>query len=83
MWAEASKATQYYGSALFLYGLTFLGPHFALTFSLMFLFGGSEYCQELSESLVRAHNKIKVAPPIHPRSLSIKQGRVVGLADYP
>jgi hypothetical protein len=29
-----------------------------------------------------AHNKLKVAPAIQPRALSITQGRAVGVAHY-
>jgi photosystem I P700 chlorophyll a apoprotein A1 len=45
----------------------------------MFLFSGRGYWQELIESIVWAHNKLKVAPAIQPRALSITQGRAVGL----
>jgi photosystem I P700 chlorophyll a apoprotein A1 len=48
----------------------------------MFLFSGRGYWQELIESIVWAHNKLKVAPAIQPRALSITQGRAVGLAHY-
>jgi photosystem I P700 chlorophyll a apoprotein A1 len=67
-----------YGSALSAYGLMFLGAHFVWAFSLMFLFSGRGYWQELIESIVWAHNKLKVAPAIQPRALSITQGRAVG-----
>jgi hypothetical protein len=40
----------------------FLGAHFVWAFSLMFLFSGRGYWQELIESIVWAHNKLKVAP---------------------
>jgi hypothetical protein len=43
----------------------------------MFLFSGRGYWQELIESIVWAHNKLKVAPAIQPRALSITQGRAV------
>ena len=64
------------------YGLIFLGAHFVWAFSLMFLFSGRGYWQELIESIVWAHNKLKVAPAIQPRALSITQGRAVGVAHY-
>ena len=35
----------------------------------MFLFSGRGYWQELIESIVWAHNKLKVAPAIQPRAL--------------
>ena len=82
LWAQASQVIQSYGSALSAYGLIFLGAHFVWAFSLMFLFSGRGYWQELIESIVWAHNKIKVAPAIQPRALSITQGRAVGVAHY-
>nr|YP_009398933.1 photosystem I P700 apoprotein A1 [Cliftonaea pectinata]ARW67988.1 photosystem I P700 apoprotein A1 [Cliftonaea pectinata] len=82
LWAQASQVIQSYGSALSAYGLIFLGAHFIWAFSLMFLFSGRGYWQELIESIIWAHNKVKVAPSIQPRALSITQGRAVGLAHY-
>jgi photosystem I P700 chlorophyll a apoprotein A1 len=82
LWAQSSQVIQSYGSALSAYGLIFLGAHFIWAFSLMFLFSGRGYWQELIESIVWAHNKLKVAPAIQPRALSIIQGRAVGLAHY-
>nr|QJH88313.1 PsaA [Pterocladia lucida] len=82
LWAQASQVIQSYGSALSAYGLIFLGAHFVWAFSLMFLFSGRGYWQELIESIVWAHNKVKVAPTIQPRALSITQGRAVGVAHY-
>jgi photosystem I P700 chlorophyll a apoprotein A1 len=60
----------------------FLAGSLCLAFSLMFLFSGRGYWQELIESIVWAHNKLKVAPAIQPRALSIIQGRAVGVAHY-
>ncbi|RYQ91279.1 hypothetical protein Ahy_B09g097168 isoform A [Arachis hypogaea] len=71
-----------YGSSLSAYGLFFLGAHFVWSFSLMFLFSGRGYWQELIESIVWAHNKLKVAPATQPRALSIVQGRAVGVTHY-
>ena len=82
LWAQASQVIQSYGSSLSAYGLIFLGAHFVWAFSLMFLFSGRGYWQELIESILWAHNKIKVAPAIQPRALSITQGRAVGVAHY-
>jgi photosystem I P700 chlorophyll a apoprotein A1 len=82
LWAQSSQVIQSYGSALSAYGLMFLGAHFVWAFSLMFLFSGRGYWQELIESIVWAHNKLKVAPAIQPRALSITQGRAVGVAHY-
>ena len=42
----------------------------------------SIFKQELIESITWAHNKLKVAPAIQPRALSITQGRAVGVAHY-
>jgi photosystem I P700 chlorophyll a apoprotein A1 len=82
LWAQASQVIQSYGSSLSAYGLIFLGAHFIWAFSLMFLFRGRGYWQELIESIVWAHNKLNFAPAIQPRALSITQGRAVGLAHY-
>jgi photosystem I P700 chlorophyll a apoprotein A1 len=82
LWAQAAQVITSYGSALSAYGLLFLGAHFVWAFSLMFLFSGRGYWQELIESIVWAHNKLKVAPAIQPRALSITQGRAVGVAHY-
>ena len=81
-WAQAVQVIQSYGTPLSAYGLIFLGAHFVWAFSLMFLFSGRGYWQELIESIVWAHNKLKVAPAIQPRALSIIQGRAVGVAHY-
>nr|Q9AL93.2 RecName: Full=Photosystem I P700 chlorophyll a apoprotein A1; AltName: Full=PsaA [Prochlorothrix hollandica] len=82
LWAQAASVINSYGSALSAYGLMFLAAHFVWAFSLMFLFSGRGYWQELIESIVWAHNKLKVAPAIQPRALSITQGRAVGVAHY-
>jgi photosystem I P700 chlorophyll a apoprotein A1 len=82
LWSEASQVIQSYGSAVSAYGLIFLGAHFIWAFSLMFLFSGRGYWQELIESVVWAHNKLNFSPAIQPRALSITQGRAVGLAHY-
>jgi photosystem I P700 chlorophyll a apoprotein A1 len=82
LWAQASQVIQSYGSSLSAYGLFFLGAHFVWAFSFMFLFSGRGYWQELIESIVWAHNKLKVAPATQPRALSIVQGRAVGVTHY-
>jgi len=82
LWTQASQVIGSYGSALSAYGLIFLAAHFVWAFSLMFLFSGRGYWQELIESIVWAHNKLKLAPAIQPRALSITQGRAVGVAHY-
>ncbi|MFM2064733.1 MAG: hypothetical protein RLZZ507_4404, partial [Cyanobacteriota bacterium] len=68
LWAQATQVINSYGSELSAYGLMFLGAHFVWAFSLMFLFSGRGYWQELIESIVWAHNKLKVAPTIQPRA---------------
>jgi len=82
LWSQASQVIQSYGSSSSAYGLIFLGAHFIWAFSLMFLFSGRGYWQELIESIVWAHSKLKFAPTIQARALSITQGRAVGLAHY-
>jgi photosystem I P700 chlorophyll a apoprotein A1 len=82
LWAQASQVITSYNSALSAYGLMFLAGHFVFAFSLMFLFSGRGYWQELIESIVWAHNKLKITPAIQPRALSITQGRAVGVAHY-
>jgi photosystem I P700 chlorophyll a apoprotein A1 len=62
--------------------LIFLGAHFIWAFSLMFLFSGRGYWQELIESIAWAHSKLGLNPLVQPRALSITQGRAVGLAHY-
>jgi photosystem I P700 chlorophyll a apoprotein A1 len=82
LWAQAANVINSYGSALSAYGIMFLAGHFVFAFSLMFLFSGRGYWQELIESIVWAHNKLRLAPAIQPRALSIIQGRAVGVAHY-
>ncbi|MBF2058206.1 MAG: photosystem I core protein PsaA [Cyanobacterium sp. T60_A2020_053] len=82
LWAQAANVINSYGSALSAYGIMFLAGHFIFAFSLMFLFSGRGYWQELIESIVWAHNKLNLAPAIQPRALSIIQGRAVGVAHY-
>jgi photosystem I P700 chlorophyll a apoprotein A1 len=82
LWAQASQVITSYNSALSAYGLMFLAGHFVFAFSLMFLFSGRGYWQELIESIVWAHNKLKITPAIQPQALSITQGRAVGVAHY-
>jgi len=82
LWAGSNVVVFSYGSELSAYGLIFLGAHFIWAFSLMFLFSGRGFWQELIESILWAHQKLNVAPNIRPRALSIIQGRAVGLAHY-
>ena len=48
----------------------------------MFLWSGRGYWQELIESILWAHHKLKIVPNIQPRALSISQGRAVGVTHY-
>jgi len=48
----------------------------------MFLWSGRGYWQELIESILWAHQKLKIVPNIQPRALSITQGRAVGVTHY-
>ncbi|HJN35950.1 MAG: photosystem I core protein PsaA [Prochlorococcus sp.] len=82
LWAQSVQVLNSYGTSISSYGLMFLGAHFIWAFSLMFLFSGRGYWQELIESIVWAHNKLKLAPTIQPRALSITQGRAVGVAHF-
>jgi photosystem I P700 chlorophyll a apoprotein A1 len=82
LWAFSYNVVGSYGSYASAYGLIFMGGHFVWAFSLMFLFSGRGYWQELIESIMWAHNKLKVGPSIAPRALSITQGRAVGVAHY-
>lgn len=82
LWSQAAQVIQSYGRSISGYGLIFIGAHFIWAFSLMFLFSGRGYWQELIESIVWAHHKLKVIPSIQPRALSISQGRAVGLVHY-
>jgi photosystem I P700 chlorophyll a apoprotein A1 len=48
----------------------------------MFLFSGRGYWQELVESLLWAHLKLRIVPALRPRALSITHGRAVGVAHF-
>lgn len=52
LWSQSAQVIQSYGSAAGSYGLLFLGAHFVWAFSLMFLFSGRGYWQELIETIV-------------------------------
>jgi photosystem I P700 chlorophyll a apoprotein A1 len=82
LWSQAAPVIQSYGSSAGAYGLIFLLAHFVWAFSLMFLYSGRGYWQELIESIVWAHHKLWIVPSIQPRALSISQGRAVGLVHY-
>ena len=80
LWAQASQVIQ--GAPAPAYTLIFLLSHFMWSFSLMFLFSGRGYWQELIEALLWAHLKLQAAPSLKPRALSITQGRAVGVAHF-
>jgi photosystem I P700 chlorophyll a apoprotein A1 len=82
LWTQSVQVITSYGTPAAAYGLVFLGAHFTWAFSLMFLFSGRGYWQELIESIVWAHSKIGLNPVIEPRALSITSGRAVGLAHF-
>ena len=62
LWSQSSQVIQSYGSSNSAYGLMFLGAHFVWAFSLMFLFSGRGYWQELIESIIWAHQMVATAP---------------------
>tara|TARA_B100000214_G_scaffold374615_1_gene357950 strand:- start:1311 stop:2957 length:1647 start_codon:yes stop_codon:yes gene_type:complete len=82
LWSQSSQVLNSYGQDISMYGLMFLGAHFVWAFSLMFLWSGRGYWQELIESIAWAHNKLKLSPTIQPRAMSITQGRAVGVAHF-
>ena len=82
LWSQSSQVIQSYGSASGGYGILFLGGHFIWAFSLMFLFSGRGYWQELIETIIWCHNVLRFTPVVYPRALSITQGRAVGVAHY-
>jgi photosystem I P700 chlorophyll a apoprotein A1 len=82
LWAQSSQTITSYGTSTSAYGVMFLAGHFVFGFSLMFLFSGRGYWQELIESILWAHNKLNITPTIQPRALSIIQGRAVGVTHY-
>ena len=82
LWSEAAQVIESYGTYQSPYGLIFIRAHFIWAFSLMFLYSGRGYWQELIESILWAHHKLKIMPHIQPRALSISQGRAVGFIHY-
>ena len=82
LWSQSAQVIQSYSTSLSGYSLAFLGSHLIWAFSLMFLYSGRGYWQELIEVILWAHYKLKVTPQIQPRALSISQGRAVGVSHY-
>ena len=82
LWSQAAQVIQSYGTNLSGYGFIFIRAHFLWAFSLMFLYSGRGYWQELIESIIWAHHKFKLMPLLQPCALSIAQGRAVGFIHY-
>lgn len=82
LWSQAAQVIQSYGTSISGYGFIFILAHFIWAFSLMFLYSGRGYWQELIEQILWAHHKLKIIPHIAPRALSISQGRAVGFIHF-
>lgn len=82
LWSQAAQVIQSYGTSISFMGLIFLLAHFVWAFSLMFLYSGRGYWQELIESILWAHHKLKIINVVQPRALSISHGRAAGLIHY-
>ena len=62
--------------------LAFMSGHFTWALSLMVLFSGRGYWQELVESLIWVHCQLQVVPSIQPRALSITKDRATGIIHF-
>ena len=82
LWSQAAQVIQSYGTSISGYGFIFISAHFIWAFSLMFLYSGRGYWQELIESILWGHHKLKIMVDIQPRALDISQGRAVGFIHY-
>lgn len=82
LWSQSAQVIQSYASSISGYGFIFISAHFIWALSLMFLYSGRGYWQEFIESILWAHQKLKIMPDIQPRALSISQGRAVGFIHY-
>jgi photosystem I P700 chlorophyll a apoprotein A1 len=60
LWSQAAIIIQSYGTSISGYGFIFILAHFIWAFSLMFLYSGRGYWQELIESILWAHHKLKI-----------------------
>ena len=79
LWSERTQVIQSYKrDGISAHTFIFMTSHSVWSFSLMFLYSGRAYWQELIESIIWAHTKIKITPHIQPRALNITQGRRVG-----
>ena len=82
LWAESAQVIQAYATPCSWLSLAFLTGHFVWALSLMFLFSGRGYWQELVESLLWVHVKLQLVPSLQPRALSITIGRAVGVIHF-
>jgi photosystem I P700 chlorophyll a apoprotein A1 len=82
LWSKVGSLIQSYGTSLCGFTLLFIASHFVWSFSLMFLFSGRGYWQELIESILWSHTKLNLSAFIAPRALSINQGRALGVTHY-
>jgi photosystem I P700 chlorophyll a apoprotein A1 len=82
LWSQSAQVIQSYCTSISGYGFIFIASHFIWAFSFMFLYSGRGYWQELIESILWAHQKLKIVPHIQPRALSITQGRAVGFTHF-
>lgn len=82
LWAQSAQILQSYSTPLSSFSFIFLTGHFIWALSLMFLFSGRGYWQDLIESILWVHLKLNLIPSIQPRALSISTGRAVGLLHF-
>ena len=82
LWTEAAQVIQAYGTPCCQYSLAFMSGHFMWALSLMFLFSGRGYWQELVESLIWVHCQLQVVPSIQPKALSITMDRATGIIHF-
>ena len=82
LWSGAGAVIQAYATSISAYGFIFMSAHFIWAFSLMFLYTGRGYWQELIESILWCHHKFGVMPVIQAHALGISQGRAVGFIHY-
>lgn len=83
LWSETTQVIQSYNrDVISAHTFIFITSHSLWSFSLMFLYSGRAYWQELIESIIWAHTKIKITPHIQPRALNITQGRGVGVSHF-
>ena len=82
LWSQGGQVIQAYATSISAYGFIFMSAHFIWAFSLMFLYSGRGYWQELIESILFCHHKFGVMPVIQAHALGISQGRAVGFIHY-